>query len=83
MNSGIPEEYAEKVIEIIYMTDNLNPSLEEITAEISKIGEWYYVGLGELLIQTTSHHENRRPGAKVKIFFHEGVAVQTCTLSFM
>ncbi len=39
LNSGIPEEYAEKVIEIIYMTDNLNPSLEEITAEISKISE--------------------------------------------
>ncbi len=38
-NSGIPEEYAEKVIEIIYMTDNLNPSLEEITEELNKISE--------------------------------------------
>ncbi len=37
--SGISEEYAEKVIEIIYMTDNLNPSLEEITEEINKISE--------------------------------------------
>ena len=38
-NSGISEEYVEKVVETIFMTDNLNPSLEEITAEISKISE--------------------------------------------
>ena len=39
LNSGVPEEYAEKVIEIIYMTDNLNPSLEEITEELNKISK--------------------------------------------
>lgn len=38
-HSGIPENCAEKVIEIIYMTDNLNPTLEEITAELSKFSE--------------------------------------------
>lgn len=45
-NSGIPEEYVEKVVETIFMTDNLNPLLEEITAEISKISEWCYIGGG-------------------------------------